>query len=257
MPAAQTQANPADPAAILALEDVDIPSPHDPSLCLLRNVDWSVHPGECWLLHGPPGTGKTAFLQVAAALVRPTRGILRLFGTDIALLGEQDLLARRSKIGVVFSDGGRLFSHLTVLENVALPLLYHHPRPSPDQLAALEALLESLQLADYARQYPRTLTRAVAARTALARALVLQPDLLLLDEPGTGLANADLEWWMNFASLCRQPGAPQHPFPAPGTLVVAAEDGSPWRELATHSARLSTHDASLRPGPVLRPTPAA
>ena len=91
----------------------------------LQGVDWTVLPGEYWVIGGRHGTGKTDLLLTAAGLHRPTAGVLRLFGRDVTGLSEGELLQQRTRVGIVFKGGGRMFNELTVAENVALPVCYH------------------------------------------------------------------------------------------------------------------------------------
>jgi len=222
------------PVPVLELQDIDIPSPADPEAILLRDVNWRVAEGECWLLSGPPGAGKSSVLQVAAGLVRPARGCHRLFGAELTALGESDQVVRRSRIGVVFGGGGRLFTHLNVLENLALPLQYHAPRPDAVRWDRLEAVVEGLGLGGYVRRTPRELPRRMAARVALARALVLTPEVLLLDDPAAGLPAEDTEWWRTFLVGCTTGRGVVET--APRTVVIAAQDASRWRDLAQRRA---------------------
>ncbi len=234
-PHADTRIEP-DPVPVLELEDIDVPTPTDPETILVRGVNWRVLSGERWLIGGGPGTGKSSVLHVAAGLIRPVRGRHRLFGRDLAELGESDQVARRARIGVVFGGGGRLFSHLNVLENLTLPLLYHarHVREAPAH--RLESVITELGLENHLRRLPRELPRRIAARVALARALMLMPEVLLLDDPAAGLLPEERAWWRDFVAGCAAGRCPVDR--APRTIVVAAQEIDPWREIADHVARV-------------------
>lgn len=247
----------------IALEDVDVPHPSQGGPPLFRQVRWTIRSGECWLLTGAPGCGKSTVLQVASALLRPSRGTLRLFGDDIAALEESAQLAHRSRLGLVFGHGGRLFSHLTVAENIALPLRYHAPAHIPDPGTHLQRLLEALSLESYAHRVPGELPRLVAPRVALARALALAPDVLMVDDPTSGLIPREAEWWSNMLANALGSGIPG--LPIPRTLVIAAQDPHPWIPLAPRLASLdaSTHmfrvldSGAPDAGALLRPDAAA
>src|ERR1051325_9957655 len=91
---------------------------------VLQDVNWSVKPGEFWVVGGLPGAGKTDLLSTAAALQRPAKGTHLIFGENLSQLEEDRQLEQRLRIGMVFQSG-RLFNQLNVLENLALPICYH------------------------------------------------------------------------------------------------------------------------------------
>ena len=244
---------------MLELQGVDVPAQADPDTIVVEDLNWQVLQGDRWLVTGGPGAGKSTVLQVAAGLIRPARGRHLLFGADVAELDERQLLERRSRIGMVFGAGGRLFTHLSVAENIALPLLYHARVDATEASwqGRLEQALEGLGLTAYARRRPRELPRRIAPRVALARALILRPEVLLLDDPVGGLGPEEGEWWCRFVSECTAGRGPLGK--PPTTLVVAAADVQRWRPLANRSARVEdgrwwvddaptgSLDAGLRP----------
>src|SRR4051812_15592431 len=91
----------------------------------VEGINWRVMPKDFWIVAGLFGSGKSDFLATAAGLQRPSRGVVKLFGHETFTLKEEILVEHRRRIGLVFSNGGRLFNRLTVAENVALPLRYH------------------------------------------------------------------------------------------------------------------------------------
>lgn len=189
---------PAETACVplLELDQVDVRAGPETTALALEAVRWTVRPGECWVVAGAAGTGKSALLETAAGLRRPARGTQRLFGRDLGALDGDTLAEVRRRIGFVFPDGGRLFAPLTVAENVALPWCYHRDQSLAEAIDATRPLLEALQLAEHARIRPVALSRERRQRVALARALVLRPELLLLDNPLAGLEASRCRWWL-------------------------------------------------------------
>ena len=146
---------------------------------VLRGIDLDVRRGDVLVVVGPNGAGKTTLLRVLAGLARPSAGEVRVLGRKL----ERTAPEARRPIGFV-SHQSLLYDDLTLAENVAFAArLYGMARP---RAAAMHAL-QSVELAERAHQRPRELSRGLLQRAAVARALVHDPLLLLLDEPFTGL----------------------------------------------------------------------
>ncbi|MBL4756968.1 MAG: cell division ATP-binding protein FtsE [Rhizobiales bacterium] len=148
---------------------------------ILRNISFHVAPGSFHFLTGPSGAGKTTLLRLLFMALKPTRGLVNLFGQDVASLSSTDLPELRRKVGVVFQDF-RLLNHLTTFENVALPLRATE-KPEQDYRANVIELLKWVGLGDRMRASPEVLSGGEKQRAAIARAVVGQPQLLLADEP--------------------------------------------------------------------------
>src|SRR5690606_36615724 len=148
-----------------------------------RDLDLDIYRGEILGVVGGSGSAKSVLLRSIVGLRRPTAGAVHVFGQDLTALpaGPRSRLERR--MGVLFQRGA-LFSSLTVAENVALPLIEHArlPRAEAERLARMKLALAGLP-ADAGNKYPASLSGGMVKRAALARALALDPDLLLLDEP--------------------------------------------------------------------------
>lgn len=149
---------------------------YTPSTHVVRDVSFTLAPGEFLTLLGPSGSGKTSTLMMVAGFEDPDRGAIRVDGRDVAGLPPE-----RRNFGVVF-QGYALFPHMSVLDNVAFPLRMKQVGAAARRRAAME-MLEKVGLADFAARRPRALSGGQQQRVALARALVFEPDALLLDEP--------------------------------------------------------------------------
>jgi phospholipid/cholesterol/gamma-HCH transport system ATP-binding protein len=150
-------------------------------------VDMTVERGEVFGIVGGSGSGKSVLLRSILGLQRPQGGQVRLLGRDLTQMSQDELKQMKSNYGVTFQQGA-LFSSLTVLQNVQLPML-EHQKLSPralEELALLKVRLVGLP-DEAARKYPAQLSGGMIKRAALARALALDPALLLLDEPTAGL----------------------------------------------------------------------
>jgi putative ABC transport system ATP-binding protein len=155
----------------------------------LRNVSLTLEPRGSVAIMGPSGAGKTTLLNVIAGLDRPTGGIVRVCGTDLASLDQEEATAfRRRHMGFVFQFFN-LLPTMTAQDNVALPLLAERTSRGEVARRSME-VLESIGLADRADHRPSELSGGEMQRVAIARALVMRPKLLLADEPTGNLDTA-------------------------------------------------------------------
>lgn len=148
---------------------------------ILKDISFAIAPRSFQFVTGPSGTGKTTLLRLILLSLKPTRGIISLFGQDVTQLNAPTLTKFRRRMGVVFQDF-RLLDHLTTYENVALPLRVQGRSESGYRREVVE-LLQWIGLGDRILSFPSTMSGGEKQRAAIARALIVQPDILLADEP--------------------------------------------------------------------------
>jgi phospholipid/cholesterol/gamma-HCH transport system ATP-binding protein len=209
--------------AAMEMAGVSVSARDDLSITVLEDVNWLVAPGEYWVIGGMHNSGKSDFLAMAAGLTPPQKGTYRLFGRQMPADFTDQV---RLRVGLVF-DGGKPLHRLTVAENVLLPLRYHHTLGESASAERAREILELTELSPMAERMAGTIGRSWEKRLGLARALVLQPELLLLDDPLSGLDSRHITWWMGFLDKLSS----GHPFVdnRPMTLVVAVHNLRPWR----------------------------
>ena len=166
---------------VIALDDVSLTlTTRAGPVEILKNVDLDVRPGESVAIVGPSGSGKTSLLMVMAGLERATGGSVQVAGHELAGLGEDALaLVRGANIGIVFQSF-HLVPTMTALENVALPLEF---AGRGDAFEVARGLLDEVGLSHRTDHFPAQLSGGEQQRVAVARALMLKPDVVLADEP--------------------------------------------------------------------------
>jgi putative ABC transport system ATP-binding protein len=183
------------------------------TLDILRDIDFRLAPGETVAIVGASGSGKSTLLSIIAGLDTPTRGTVRLGGQDLFALSEDGRAALRAqKVGFVFQSF-QLMGNLTALENVMLPL---ELADRSDARKAATEMLKHVGLGQRLGHYPKVLSGGEQQRVALARAFVMQPAVLLADEPTGSLDFATGETIMQLMfDLNREQGT---------TLVLVTHD---------------------------------
>jgi ABC-type transporter Mla maintaining outer membrane lipid asymmetry ATPase subunit MlaF len=217
--------------AVIEMRGVSVGAMRDASFTVVEDVNWTVAPGEFWVIAGQQHSGKSDFLKMTAGLMAPVSGSYKLFGIETQTFGEAEL-AERLRVGFVF-EGGQLFNHLTIGENVALPLQYRQNLTSDAAAREVQSLLELMELTPLADVTPANVAADWRQRAALARALVLKPEVLLLDNPFRGLSGRHLQWWLRL--LDRLWRGHEWSGGRPMTLVATTDDLSRlagWRDEA-------------------------
>lgn len=156
-------------------------------LVVLDDVDLAMPRGQTTAVIGPSGTGKSVLLKHIVGLLRPDAGQVRVFGVDVATANERELYGVRKRIGMLFQDGA-LFDSLSTGENIAFPLARHRPDIGPkERRERVEAVLETVELPGLYDRPTSALSGGQRKRVGLARAIVTEPEVVLFDEPNSGL----------------------------------------------------------------------
>jgi phospholipid/cholesterol/gamma-HCH transport system ATP-binding protein len=153
---------------------------------ILDGLDFDVWRGECLVILGRSGTGKSVTLRQLNGLEKPDAGSVSFAGVDLVPLSERELFPHRKRIAMLFQSGA-LFDSMNVFDNVAFPLRAHTDLGRDEVATKVEEVLDVVQLPGIEDRMPSALSGGMRKRVALARSLVLEPEVLLFDEPTTGL----------------------------------------------------------------------
>ena len=208
---------------------------------VLNRVSFDVFPGEVFTILGGSGCGKSTLLNILIGVEEPTAGTVHILGENIHRLPKRKRKELMREVGVLFQSGALLQS-LTVAQNVALPFQQHYPEISRDRELLDETVLMKLRavrLAAHAGKYPRELSGGMKKRAALARALALDPKLLISDEPTSGLDPVSTKEIDNLTiTLSRKSGA---------TVIVVTHDLLSFQRIATRGIILGAErDGKVR-----------
>lgn len=157
---------------------------------VLRGMDLRVHPGETYAIVGGSGTGKSVCIKHMIGLLRADAGEVWVEGRDVTHLSEEEWVPVRRRFGMVF-QGAALFDSLSVRENVAWPLREHLDQPEETTRSRVRACLAAVGLPDVEEMLPGELSGGMRKRVGIARAIALEPEIILYDEPTAGLDPAN------------------------------------------------------------------
>ena len=153
------------------------------SQSVLKHVNLKVEKGEFVAIMGPSGAGKSTFMNILGCLDRPTSGAYVLGGKEVSAMNDDELARVRNKmLGFIF-QGFNLLMRRTLVDNVALPLIYANDIAPQERKKREESLLEMVGLKGFTDRYPNQISGGMQQRVAIARALVNDPELILADEP--------------------------------------------------------------------------
>ncbi|UCG13483.1 MAG: ABC transporter ATP-binding protein [Deltaproteobacteria bacterium] len=170
---------------------------------VLRGVSFEVVKGEILALIGQSGFGKSVLLKHVAGLMQPDSGRVVVDGQDMCCLSNKDLVRLRNRFGFLF-QGGALFDSMTVFDNVAFPLREKTILGEDIIRRKVLSELEQVGLIGSERKYPAEISGGMIKRTALARALVTDPEIMLFDEPTTGLDPITVKTIVSLIAACHQ-----------------------------------------------------
>lgn len=153
---------------------------------VLKGVNFEVEEGSSVVIVGGSGVGKSVFLKTLIGLIKPDKGKVIVDGIDIFSLDEKELNEFRKKYGMCFQEGA-LFDSMTVFENIAFPLERHTKLPKEKIRERVMECLEIVKLKGVENKFPSQLSGGMRRRVGFARAIALKPEILLFDEPTTGL----------------------------------------------------------------------
>lgn len=154
---------------------------------VLEDVDLEIARGEMIAIVGPSGVGKSVLMKIIMGILTPESGEVQLFGEVISqMISETTKNRIRSKLGVLF-QAAALFDSLTIYDNIAFPLQVRGKHTRKEIHQKIQNLAESLELLDYLSLYSEEISPGIRKRAGLARALITDPELVLFDEPNTGL----------------------------------------------------------------------
>ncbi|MEN0057942.1 MAG: ATP-binding cassette domain-containing protein [Bdellovibrio sp.] len=181
---------------------------HDP---IMRNVDFDFPLNEIIWLKAEEGSGKSSLLQVLAGLQVPQSGQYLINGENVADMSFEDFLPYRLQIGYSFDYGG-LISNRTLMENLTLPLLYHKILTHDEAQERVVEIMKEFGIEKFAEERPAHVPGRVRKLTCLVRALVMRPQILLLDDPSVGLGQDSLHVFADHLHKMRDEGYFPHVF---------------------------------------------
>jgi phospholipid/cholesterol/gamma-HCH transport system ATP-binding protein len=153
---------------------------------VLKDISFDVPRGKITSVMGPSGTGKSVLLKNIIGLLRPDSGEIWVEGEETVAMGERDLYRVRRKFGVLFQDGA-LFGSMSMFDNMAFPLREHTRKSEKEIREIVLQKADMVGMLDHMKKYPGEVSGGMKKRAGLARALAMDPDIILFDEPDSGL----------------------------------------------------------------------
>lgn len=159
---------------------------YDEGQLVFQSLEVEVPTGECLFVSGPNGSGQSTFLKLLAVLVQPQSGHYYINGLDTTQMSFEEFLPLRRKIGYTFDYGG-LFSNRTLLDNLALPLVYHKISSEEEAEAEIIALAEKFKFVNQLNQRPAAVSGGLRKLVCVLRSFLTKPEMIVMDDPFTGI----------------------------------------------------------------------
>jgi ABC-type transporter Mla maintaining outer membrane lipid asymmetry ATPase subunit MlaF len=194
-----------------SLKFEDLSFGHEGEMPLFEHVDFSFPMNETVWVRASSGAGRSSLLQLIAGLLIPQRGKYFINDVNVADMSFEEFLPYRLKIGYGFDMGGLLHNR-TILENITLPLLYHKTCSKPEADDRGAEYLAKLNITKFANLRPSSVPGGVRKMTCLIRALMMEPELLLLDDPSVGLGQDQSLKYFDCVEALRKAGKTKHIF---------------------------------------------
>jgi phospholipid/cholesterol/gamma-HCH transport system ATP-binding protein len=153
---------------------------------VLKDISFDIPRGQITAVMGPSGTGKSVLLKNIIGLLRPDAGEIWVEGEETVAMGERDLYRVRRKFGVLFQDGA-LFGSMNMFDNMAFPLREHTRKSEKEIREIVLSKADMVGMLDHMKKYPGEVSGGMKKRAGLARALAMDPEIILFDEPDSGL----------------------------------------------------------------------
>jgi phospholipid/cholesterol/gamma-HCH transport system ATP-binding protein len=153
---------------------------------VLKDISFDIPRGQITAVMGPSGTGKSVLLKNIIGLLRPDAGEIWVEGEETVAMGERDLYRVRRKFGVLFQDGA-LFGSMTMFDNMAFPLREHTRKSEKEIREIVLSKADMVGMLDHMKKFPGEVSGGMKKRAGLARALAMDPEIILFDEPDSGL----------------------------------------------------------------------
>lgn len=184
---------------------------HEGHTALLNNADFEFPMNEILWVKGTEGQGKSSLLQVLAGLLVPQSGFFYINDQNVLDMSFEEFLPYRLSIGYTFDYGG-LISNRSVYENLMLPLAYHKLVPTDEAKERVAGIIKAFDIEKYAHERPAHIPGRVRKLTCLLRALVMQPQVLVMDDPSVGLGQDTLYTFVDYIHSMRKEGHLKHLF---------------------------------------------
>jgi ABC-type lipoprotein export system ATPase subunit len=219
---------------------------HEGQSPLLHNADFEFPMNEVVWVKGTEGQGKSTVLQVLAGLLVPQSGFFYINDQNVLEMSFEEFLPYRLAIGYTFDYGG-LISNQTVYDNLMLPLAYHKLIPMKEAKARVESIIKTFDIGKFANERPAHIPGRVRKLACLLRALVMQPQVLVMDDPSVGLGQDTLYTFVDYIHSMRKEGFAKHIYMSSydekymslfNYQIIHIDDGQIYQQTVDHEKKV-------------------